>query len=214
MNAISSHKPFHKSAEVAQNQICAHQSWNIVFSRIIYLGNHEPELASPKTEFLPRDTVPTIREMAELASTLQDWSALVNADIVVDSRLFYVEHKLKAMRAECAMSRRWEFDPATMNFHAATIKDLGLDFFCASPAIWRRVAVEIPDEFLIGHILFDTWLLSFFMQIAPRYCYDLSPCRLVFHPKHEHRDDQSTPADVGRDVIARIRWPMLFTIQV
>jgi len=45
MIAISSFKPHSKPGEHRLNQIRAKESWNNLFKGVIYMNDHEPELA-------------------------------------------------------------------------------------------------------------------------------------------------------------------------
>lgn len=66
---------------------------------------------------------------------------------------------------------------------------MGLDFFIAKQNIWRSVSSVIPPEFCIGKIQWDTWLVSYFVN--QHRCVDFSPLKLVYHPTHGERNDQS-----------------------
>lgn len=199
MIAISSFRPHNLSREYQQNQIRAKESWEKVFSKIIYLGNHEPELDSLKTAFLGYSGWPTIKELARLASTQSSLVALINSDIVVTDPIRDVEEKMVRTGIQAAVSRRFEFDPKNHDLATAQIVDKGLDIFIAHPKLWAMVAKEIPDNLQIGHIQFDTWLTGFFLVKLGNAFRDFSRFKCVFHPKHSGRHMPHNPAEPLKD---------------
>lgn len=184
MIAISSFKPFSESAEVAKNQYSAKQSWEAVFSKIVYVTPFpEPELESDKTEFVVQpETFPSIKSLALLCAEQEEWTAIINADIIVDPKLLKVEKKLKELNAETCYSRRYQFG---FDMSEAEIVDWGLDFFAATPSAWKEIAEAIPDEFRIAHQQWDTWMVSWMSKHTK--CYEITECRCIFHPKHGDR---------------------------
>lgn len=184
MIAVSSFKPFSESEEVARNQRAAKQSWEPIFEKIIYVSQWpEAELDSEKTEFsFPSAVFPSIRDLALLCSDQTDWTAIINADIIVHERLLEAEKRLKSLKAETCYSRRYQFED---DISKASIVDWGLDFFAATPETWLRIYDEIPGEFRIAHQQWDTWMVSWMSKHTK--CYEISLCKCIYHPKHGDR---------------------------
>lgn len=182
MTAISSFKPFSASPEVAANQLAAKQTWESVFSQIVYFSPEiEPALASPKTRFVPSPDWPRIRDMMQYATDQPEWSCLINADIQVSFRLRFVEMELMRLGAQSAISFRHELP-------GGKVVDNGLDWFAAEPGLWALLAKRVPPDFRMGHILWDTWTLSAFTAIGRRkQCFDVTATKCIFHPKHGDR---------------------------
>lgn len=176
MIALSSLKPWSDPTEEhARNQMAAQCSWSVF-----------------KEVFLFED-FPSIKFLSNFASQQNDWCAILNADIVISERLATVEKKLK-QRFTAATSYRYEFIPEAGFLHAnLSPTDNGLDFFCAKPDVWRRVAEKCPDDLRLGCQMWDTWLLSFFATFECETYADITPARVVFHPKHGNRKYGPTP---------------------
>jgi hypothetical protein len=186
MIALSSFRPFSKcSPERCQQYVQSHASWDRVFDRIVYFNTMEPSLVSNKTGFIGgTDERPKISLMAEHASLLKTWVAIINADITVLPKLIQVPMQLHHLHGVCAISRR--FDAADPSLPL----DWGIDFFLATAEVWKTVAFQIPTVFTLGRVRFDTWLCSFFSRQYATQCFDLTPSKLIFHPTHEERIDQ------------------------
>lgn len=203
MIAISSFKPFAKSAAIADNQRRAKASWEKAFSAIWYFNDSpEPELASDKTRMKLTDDWPRIADLVSFAAVQTEWTCLINADIVISPNLFHVERELDRLKAQSAISRRWQLPENR-------VLDMGLDWFAATPELWQAIYPHVPKSFRIGHILWDTWMLSAFTGIGdPRRSYDITACRTIFHPKHEDRDRPFS--DKINDKVSLnpvIKWP-------
>lgn len=164
-------------------------TWDLVFSEVHYFNQAEPLLSGLNTLFIktdPPDEAPTIALMAEHASLTRSWTAILNADIMVMVDMLRIERILSyKYHADCALSRRFR------TVHDQEPTDWGLDFFVARPEVWRAVAVQIPKVFRLGHIRWDTWLCSFWAHQYPQRFVDLTPSRLILHPDHDERGDQS-----------------------
>jgi hypothetical protein len=186
--AVSSCRPFtDPNSEYGRNQIAAHKSWENAFDLIVYFNEPVEHLDGPTTLFLPHENFPRIVELAEFCSTQSDWCALLNADIVVGDRFRLVERKLKRSRnASAAVSWRYEFDPQ-LGMESARVVDNGLDFFAATPAVWRQASLLLHPRVRLGAQSWDTQALSFFSTYAIAGFYDLTPARVIFHPKHGGR---------------------------
>jgi hypothetical protein len=207
MIVCSSYRPFAESAEIAENQRRAKISWEEHFEDIVYFGEPEPELESKKTEFIRSEQFPRIRALADyLAMPGYRFGAIVNADIVIGPNFPKVEAELIARNAKAGISRRFQFnDPATP--FVADMVDLGLDFFFAIPAMWRMISLQIPEQFRMGHCLWDTWVMAFMSHWAGTDCYDLTPQRFVFHPNHGNRKTQYTIDTEPDKTLTRLTWP-------
>ncbi len=162
--------------EIAQNQSRARESWaNEIGQGVLFIDDD--------------DGPPTIRKLAEVCANQPGWSAICNCDIVIGPNWRLVERELLRSRVSCAISKRWEL-PADRNLDRAQVVDLGLDFFAATPAIWAAAAREVPEVFRLGKIMWDTWMLGFFMHASQGNCADITPAKVVFHPKHGGRGGQ------------------------
>lgn len=192
MIAVSSHKPFSKSADIARNQLRAKESWEKVFDGIVYFGDYEPELASPKTEFVPCIDFPQISLLVLAAAESLDHSCILNADIIVDTTLktLWPMPKMSA-----CTSRRYEFHPDEFDLATAEPRDFGVDFFLANPWVWRACWRAIPKHLRIGHVSWDSWMLSFLNGYCGRRFCDITKFRCIFHPKHEERNRPYTIKD-------------------
>lgn len=201
--AISSQKPFTKAApEIVENQIRAFKSWEKVFNGIVYFGHPVAGLNGPKTTYVHTKNAPTIKSLAEKAAEFAGWACLINADIVVTPGILSVWRQLCKTNAVCALSKR--FDLVTGQ---QLPNDNGLDIFLATKSVWRAVSREVPEQFKIGSILWDTWMASFFATNYSDRCYDFTPSRVVFHPKHENRGDQSLLDKPSDKYLTETRYP-------
>lgn len=204
MIAISSFKPFSKCTdEIAQNQVKAFKSWLTVFERIVYFGDSCDALESCKTEFVPTSGKPSIRRLAIHAHLFGTWSAIINSDIIVSEKLKEVERKLNDLHCECAISKRW----CTKQ---GTIIDNGLDFFCAVPEVWKRLAIRIPEEFTLGRIAWDQWTLGWMVANYGRKCADVSPASICWHPPHSGREDQNWDIPTDDKYLKQFFWPTMY----
>jgi len=187
LTAISSFRALDESSEVAANQLRAKRSWDRVFDRIILFGSYDKRLASRTTQFIPGEDFPHISTMAWTASQQTVPSCLLNADIVVAPNLKELVNKAWAKQAVAMTSQRLEFDPKTEDYFRAVVRDLGADFFCAMPAVWKQVYKAIPEQFRIGHQRWDQWMLNFLWHSYQRRFVDITTLGPIFHPKHEGR---------------------------
>lgn len=189
MTAVSSFKPLDESIEVAKNQIEANRSWNQVFDSIVYFNEYEPRMSSGITTFTHDKDFPAIRDMAEFCGGIPGWSCIINADIVVTDAINLAEQQLNLRNAFGASSRRLNFDPAS-GIQSGVVNDYGLDIFIARPGIWREVARVVPEEFRLGHCLWDTWMTGF-LTVAGEY-YDITQLKCIYHPNHAYRRGKYT----------------------
>lgn len=185
--AVSSFRALDDSAEVAANQLRAKRSWNGVFDRIFLFGAYDERLASPVTEFLSADDFPHISTMVWAASQQAVPACLLNADIVVAPNLKELVNKAWSKGALAMTSQRLEFDPKTEDYFRAVVRDLGADFFCAMPVVWKQVYAAIPWQFRIGHQRWDNWMLNFLWYSHRQRFVDITTLAPIFHPKHEGR---------------------------
>lgn len=182
MTALSSFRPHRDSGEYRQNQIRAKNSWEPIFKNIIYFGHLEPELTSPKTEFIPYDGWPFIREMAEIASKLNGYTAIINADIVIEPELSTVVAIMERTGIVAATSMRRDLETREILFN-----DKGRDIFILNQRWWKRVADKVPRSCRIGHFEWDSWMIGFLCYEAKTKFADFSQVKCVFHPKHGGR---------------------------
>ncbi len=183
MIAVSSHKPFADSAEIARNQARAFQSWLAAFDAIIYFGAPEKALASPYTAFIHSTERPRIRDLMFAASLATSPACIINADIVLAPNAR--EMLTGAMkRNDAAISFRLEFDPEHSDLSRARKVDNGLDLFLAQPALWRKCWKDCPDHFRIGKPVWDSWLYMWMRENCKGRFVDLSQWRFVYHPRH------------------------------
>jgi len=199
----SSHRPFAGNEEYRGNQLRAWKSWNQVASAIVFFGEPEPEMRNSITRFLPSEPYPKILDLVEFCAEQNDWSVILNADIVTTSRLLTLEKSLKARKASCASSWRHQFDPA-IGIDPCERVDNGLDFFAASPEFWKVVYNECPEELRLGAQQWDSWMLAFFGVRGVAGFYDLTPSKCVRHPDHRGRKWGPAPPPVHF-----VGWPCM-----
>lgn len=213
MIAISSPRPRKECpSEISQQQMEAIWSWSKVFSEVLLFGQEDDQITAmvgrERAGFVGSVGRPTVKQMCALAAGTEEWCCLLNADIIVDQSWLRVEQELKQSGCVCAVSRRWEIPPSGDTGHAQ-LKDLGLDFFCATPELWKEAASKIPEEFEIGRIMWDTWMLAFFMEASQGKCADLTAARVVFHPQHGHRREQNLEL-ADKEFFNKVKWPTYF----
>ena len=197
--AVSSFRALDDSAEVAANQLRAKRSWDLVFDRIFLFGQLDLRLASPTTEFLsPCEDFPHISLMAFIASQQTVPVCILNADIVVAPNLKELVNKAWAKGTMAMTSQRLEFDPKTEDYFRARVVDMGADFFCAKPEVWRKVYKAIPEAYRIGHPMWDSWMLSFLQSTLQRRFVDITTLGPIFHPKHGDRK-RTTMGEIPKD---------------
>jgi hypothetical protein len=192
------------SDEYFKNQSLATKSWRMVASAIVYFGPSQEYLESPITRFLPSEPFPKILDLVEFCAEQSDWSAILNSDIVLTSRLLTLEKSLKARKASCASSWRHQFDPA-VGIDPCERVDNGLDFFAASPEFWKVVYQDCPETLRLGAQRWDSWMLAYFGMKGIAGFYDLTPSKCVRHPLHFGR----IYGDAGPDVDFMGGWPTM-----
>jgi hypothetical protein len=179
------------------------KSWLEMDNKVVYFNDDEKDFEN--VTFRPCSGKPGIATLANFCGTQTDWCAIVNADIVLGETWPAVEAALRASGAKAAISRRWTLDEAGGMEHAK-LTDQGLDIFAATPEVWRAAARFVPKQFKLGHILWDTWMLSFFVNTFKTA--DFTSARVVFHPRHEHRGDQAMLRS-SDSYLEMVRWPAL-----
>lgn len=207
LTAISSFRQLSDSDEVAANQLRAKRSWDLVFDRILLFGDYDKRLDSPTTEFIKSEEFPSIALMALTASWQTVPVCLLNADIVVAPNLKELVNKAWAKQALAMTSQRLEFDPATEDYFRARVVDLGADFFCAMPTVWKQVYREMPKQFRIGHQRWDQWMLNFLWFTLRRRFVDITTLGPIFHPKHGARNMPHHIDVTGVDFYLNIGFP-------
>lgn len=192
MTAVSSFRPLRDcDPEIARNQIRAFNSWKSVFSEILYFGEPEAKLATPAVQFIPCDPFPPISALALAASMGGNWSAIVNADIVVTPGIFSaISEACQRYQARAITSRRWQFEKENLN--GAKVVDCGYDFFMAERTLWAEFARKVPPQYRIGHGSWDTYCLGYFNVTLPRQFVDITNRRVIMHPLHGNRNQPHT----------------------
>ena len=207
MILVSSFRPFDDCPrDIWGQQIAANRSWTRLFDRIFYFNNRDQRMTSNKTLFIPTTGRPSIRQMANFCGQLNDWSCIVNADIVISTPFRRVEEALRGRQSACAVSRRYTM-PEDGEISGSKITDLGLDFFAATPTVWKKAGEKIPQDFQIGRINWDNWMVNFFMAEFGNYCYDITPAKVIFHPQHEDRRDQNWDVPKDNFYLTKNNWP-------
>jgi hypothetical protein len=206
---VSSLRPADRCPEcISEQQHSACKSWLRTGNDVAYFTN-EPAGDCAR---VPCDGKPAIHLLATWCGQRSDWAAIVNADIILAPTWPAVEAALRSSGAKAAISRRWTLPPDNDPeidedpFEDAALIDQGLDFFAARPEVWREAARFVPKQFKLGHILWDTWMLSFFVHNFKTA--DLTDARVVFHPQHEHRGDQSMMRS-SDSYLDMVRWPSI-----
>ena len=192
MIAFSSCNP-NAAPEIGRNQDAAVSSWIHVFDPINVGTESDP---------------PTVKSLVEKCAAAEDWACIINADIIVKKDFRRVEDKLRWNQAQCAVSGRYEFDPDN-DLYAPRLNDLGMDIFCAVPEVWKRVAQDIPDKFRLGHILWDAWLLGYWNTNYGETFYDFTPAKVIYHPKHGNRGDNSMDESLQTYPLTKLHLPPL-----
>lgn len=197
---VSSARPFDQdpTGEYARNQLMAKASWENVASAIVYFNDPQPQLASPKTRFIPAEPYPHLIDMIDLCADQGDeWVCILNADIVTTPQLLGAEQRLKKQHAVAASSWRWEFDPA-VGINPCQHVDNGLDFFAAIPRAWMKVydtmhrtpqgEHDAAKHLRLGAPSWDTWALAtFFHLFSHMGFYNITGTKSIRHPRHEGR---------------------------
>lgn len=165
-------------------------------------------MRSAQTVFLPTAGKPSIKNLANFCGALNDWSCIINADIVLTQQFRRMEDQLRSHQAACCVSRRYQLPPDG-DTGAASLQpaDHGLDFFAATPAVWRAAGAKIDPAYSLGRNLWDNWMVNFFMAEFGNFCFDLTPARVIFHPQHEDRVDQNWDAPKDDPILKRNNWP-------
>lgn len=211
MVAISSFRPHGESEEYRRNQLRAKESWEKVFDRIIYFGHAEPELASGKTTFIGHEGWPTIREVAAEASRQFDMVTVLNADIVLTRNFFALECRMRESGALACTSRRYTFNPdEPIEAHKCVIEqqDKGLDVFVMMPALWARMAVEMPESLRMGHQQWDTWVSGWCTFHLGHSFRNFNELRAILHPRHNGRKMPHADSIKTTDrYISMAEWP-------
>jgi hypothetical protein len=194
--------------KIWENQEAANRSWTRIAERIFYFNKGDPRMKSAKTAFIPTEVKPPIKKMAAFCPGLNSWSAIVNADIIIPQNFRRVEDAMNDpdRAVGCVVSRRYTL-PKDGDTSGARLADLGLDFFAATPTVWKAVAEKMPPEFLMGRIVWDNWIVNFFMAEFGNFCYDITPARVIFHPMHEDRTDQNWDFPKNDEILAKHNWP-------
>lgn len=183
---LSTFRNLDSSAEYRQNQLAAFHSWSRIADGIVYFNDYDKRIDSPLTTFVKSPDHPHIKSFVQFAALLDEWSCIINADIILSPDFLDVEKHLKACNAKCAISYRYEFDP-TNPLMPKKVMDNGLDIFCAAPEVWRNMLALIPEQYRAACLIWDTWVIGFMNQYYGQDFYDFTLSYSVFHPKHGGR---------------------------
>jgi len=209
--AISSFRALDECAEVAANQLRAKRSWDLVFDRIYLFGDYDRRLSTTSTIFVTSEDFPHISPMVWIAANQTCPACILNADIVVAPNLKELLNVGWQKNMLAMTSQRLEFDPKTEDYFRARVVDLGADFFCAMPDIWKMAYKEIPKGFRIGHQRWDNWMLNFFWyHLHRRFC-DITTLGPIFHPKHGSRKMPHTIQVPGANFYHEVGFPPALT---
>jgi hypothetical protein len=209
--AVSSFRALDDSAEIAANQIRAKRSWDIVFDRILLFGAYDKRMASATTEFIKSEDFPHISAMAWVASQQTVPVCILNADIVVAKNLKTLVNQAWSKGALAMTSQRLEFNPKTEDYFRARVVDMGADFFCAKPEVWKQVYKAIPQQFRIGHNQWDNWMLNFLWHTCRRRFVNITTLGPNFHPKHGERKQPHNIDATGVNFYQQIGFPPRLT---
>ena len=207
---ISSCRPFDldDTGVYQRTQLVAKESWDKVASKIVYFNNFEPELDSPKTAFIPSDRYVRLMDLIELAARQNEWCAILNGDIVIGPGFQMVEAKLRARKAQCASSWRFNYDP-DIGLSSGVHNDNGLDFFAAVPEVWQK-AYELVDERLyIASGGWDQWALSLFCTFFQPHFWNITNSRVIFHPQDSAHGPRTHGPRVMMDTVQTYGWPTM-----
>jgi hypothetical protein len=209
MLIISSFRPHDGCpAEIWEQQLAANRSWQLIAPQIFYFNQPDARLRSKKTAFLPTKGKPSIKAMTAFCGGLNDWSAIVNADIVIPLNFRRVEEQLRGRGGACAICRRYTLPPDGNPAKAVLLNtDRGLDLLAAAPNVWKAASERIPPEFCMGRIVWDNWMVNFFMSEFGNHCYDLTPSKVCLHPQHEGRVDQNWRFPMDNPMLKKNNWP-------
>lgn len=205
MIAISSYRPFGESAESDRNLLMAKSTWDLAGWTSVYVGPKDDRLSGKNTIFLNQPEWPKpcrikyLCGIAEKLSKIWGWVALVNGDIRVSQKSASLDSELNKVSAKCGYSLRYV--PGENN-----IRDLGLDFFVGNSEVWSKIAPIFPNEYQIGKYRWDTSMLGHMITLFRDSLWDITPSRLIFHPVHKSRIDQSMETPPGDGYFARATW--------
>lgn len=209
---ISSFRPFDDdpTSEYQRNHLFAKASWERVATKIFLFNAYEPRMDSRKTVFIPSPRYPQILSLIELAAMQDEWACILNADIVIGPGFPVVEAKLKARRATCASSWRYNFEPEK-GIDSGVYDDNGLDFFAAVPDVWKN-AYQLCDERLhMSSTGWDCWMLSLFCTFHQQGFWNITKSRVIFHPRHGGRIHGPR---VEMDAVQTYGWPTMTSAQL
>lgn len=208
---ISSIRPFaddDAGGAYQRNQLAAKESWERVATKIVYFNNYEPALDSPKTAFIPCERYVRLMDLIELAARQNEWCAILNGDIVIGPGFPMVEAKLRARKAKCASSWRYNFDPAT-GLSSGVHEDNGIDFFAAVPEVWQKGYELVDDRLYIGSTGWDCWALSLFCTFFQTHFWNLTNSRVIFHPNAAAHGARIHGPRVELDLVQTYGWPTM-----
>ncbi len=214
---VTSCRPMGDSPEYDSNQFRAYQSWLHVADAIVFFNDPQP-LSSPITRYLPSEPYPRLIEMVDFCADQPDWCCLINSDIVVTPHFRRVEAKLKRIKATCASSWRWQFDPK-VGIEPCHHVDNGLDFFAATPGAWGEIYEtmhstpqgehDAAKHLRWGSPSWDSWMLGTFWKKFTSAFYNITGSKCIRHPLHGGRKHGGGVPDVHLE-----GWPVMSTAEI
>lgn len=198
MIVISSLRPLGEDSEWDRNQMMAFRTWQMFATKIFLFGKPEPTLDSRKTNFIPSEQFPRIKDMMSLAAEqVGKVTAICNGDILISPMIKRVENLIRLGRYKCAYSRRWHFDPtinpeeamarATLT-NADGLDDRGQDVFITSHGVWKALAANFNPDYRIGHSGWDgATNYAIRRHCSQERCLNFTELKLIHHPHHGGR---------------------------
>lgn len=210
---VTSCRPMGNNPEYDRNQLAAKASWERYASACVYFNERQPQLASAKTWFVDAEPYPRIMDLCEFCASQSEWCAILNADIVIGPNFPSVEAKLKARKATCASSWRYNFDPA-IGISSGAHNDNGIDFFAATPEVWAIAYDLCQEQLRLGSGYWDGWMLSVFGTFAPLGFYNLTPARVIYHPCDAAHGPRIHGPHFDITKIKIHQWPVMPAFQI
>lgn len=199
---LSSVRPFQQNRQYADLQLAAIESWEKLGSNIVLFNSSRDCWVKENDQIRyaqPKDNPPTINEMMAWSldkGCAETPIAIVNSDIVLGKDINLISQLVKdyqMTRNWAATSFRYTYEPEVgLKSAHREVTDFGLDIFIAPRRIWEVIYRDLPSlgatKLTIGRILWDNVVNAYFRERIPSNRYiDLTPWKVVFHPRHGDR---------------------------
>jgi hypothetical protein len=188
-----------------KNQSFAFQSWLRVAEAVVVFGPEQAHLKSPITLFIPAEEYPKLINVVDFCADQEQWSMIINSDIVVMPVFKKLEKRLKDQRAAAFTSWRHTFDPK-VGLEPRERTDNGLDLFGACPGAWAALHDKMgktpqgwhdsPSHLRLGAPSWDSWSLGAFQTLFGPFFVNLTRYRCFAHPVHSGRKHGQGVPDV------------------